>query len=87
MELRIELSSALSNLAIKVAEVAGTKAAPEKARGDYALMVEAVDGFKSALRAEVDKAKLRRVHLPPLFLVEFCRVHRQPFLHALLRRM
>ena len=52
MELRIELSSALSNLSTKVAEVAGTKAALEEARGDDALMVEAVDGFKSALRAE-----------------------------------
>ena len=87
MELRIELSSALSNLSTKVAEVAGTKAALEEARGDNALMVEAVDGFKSALRAEVDKVKLRRVHLLPLFLVKFCRVHQQPFVHALLRRV
>jgi hypothetical protein len=27
------------------------------------------------------------VHLLPLFLVKFCRVHQQPFLHALLRRV
>ncbi len=33
VELRIKLSSALSNLATKVAEVAGTKAALEEARG------------------------------------------------------
>ena len=58
MELRIELSSALSNLSTKVAEVAGMKAALEEARGDNALMV-------FVQLPPLFHASLLRVHLLP----------------------